>query len=82
MNKRQAKKKREKLLAPMFKQINRMMKPHRPTERRQLGYFKITRQRAFRLAFFHAMVEAKIFSIIRPEEAVENPFYVKGSDIT
>lgn len=82
MNKRQAKKKREKPLAPMFKQIKRLMKPHRPTERRQLGYFKITRQRAFRMAFFHAMVEAKIFSVISPEEAAENPFYVKGSDIT
>ena len=74
MNKRQAKKKLEKPLLPMFKQIKRAMKSHRPTERRQLGYFKISRKRAFRLAFFHAMVEAKIFTVISPEEMIENPF--------
>ena len=78
MNKRQAKKKRERLLLDLFPIIKRAMKPHRPTERRQLGTFKITRQRALRMAFLQAMFE---MNVLTHEEIANDPFYVKEGDL-
>ena len=56
------------------------MKPHRPTERRQLGNFKIARQTALRMAFMGAMIDTGQITLVSPEEATNDPFYVKEGD--
>lgn len=78
MNKRQAMKKRIKLLLPLIKQIERATKPHRPTERRQLGTLKVSRQRAIRMAFLQTMFD---MNVLTHDEIANDPFYMKEGDM-